>query len=96
MLSSLSLIVSAALGLQGKPTQTIPPNLRAHGWQHLDGAPGCAGLRAGSYFEAGNDEGTVELYALDDGGVLASRAVLPPAPYDCHLIPKPLFVEEIR
>lgn len=96
MLASLALLISAAVGLAGTgPSADAGASLRARGWQALDQVA-CEGLRAGRYYELGNDEATAELLAVPGGGVLVSHLPLPEAPYECREVTEPHFVEEIR
>jgi hypothetical protein len=87
-------MISAILSLSGTESDSTEIELRGKGWTQIDQV-NCANLRAGNYYEIGNDEVTAEIYALKSEGGLISRLPLPDS-YECRKIVRPQFVEEIR
>jgi len=95
MAASLFLLIAAAVSLAGEEEGADPSAtaLLKRGWQRIDHLD-CAAPTAGSYFEVSNDQGSAEAFALNTG-YLVSRSPVPEPPYDCRLVRKPHFVEEI-
>ena len=95
MAAFLMILISASLSLADHASpNTAQDELLLRGWQHQDRIA-CKSLLPGHFYEAGNEESSVEILALKENDFFVSKLPLPEEPYECHPITAPHFIEEI-
>ncbi|MGZ3696066.1 MAG: hypothetical protein ACXWQO_18590 [Bdellovibrionota bacterium] len=94
--SCLALAISGYLLLPSpQEAQENLDYLLGHAWQWIDSTP-CADAEPGNFFEIESQQDSTEAYLSRTGRWLIASPALPEAPFVCHKINAPLFIQEIQ